>query len=129
MSAPISVLRLYVDASGASHFDDYEIAREFSNFAPPAAPLLTSSIETATGYAVLRLPVGWIGERHPSPKRQILFCLAGTVRVTADIGEPRTVTVGDAWMTEDTRGVGHKTEVVSDVPFDAVVAQLPDAAR
>jgi quercetin dioxygenase-like cupin family protein len=128
MGAPLKVLRLFADASGASCFDSFEIARDLRDFAPPALPLLASDVKTATGYAVLRLPVGWIGDRHPSPKRQILFCLAGKVRITADIGEPRTVAMGEAWMMEDTAGSGHTTEVISDVPFDAVVVQLPDAA-
>jgi hypothetical protein len=37
--------------------------------------------------------------------------------------------MGEAWLMEDTAGGGHHTEVVSDVPFDAVVVQLPDLAR
>jgi hypothetical protein len=127
VSAALKVLRLYANASGASCFDNHEIARELSNFAPPAAPMLASSIETATGFTVLRLPVGWFGERHPSPKRQILFCLAGKVRITPDIGEPRIIAMGEAWLMEDTHGGGHTTEVISDVPFDAVVVQLPNA--
>jgi hypothetical protein len=127
MSAPLSVLRLYANASGESCFDNSEIARELSNFAPPAAPLFASRIEAATGFAALRLPVGWFGERHPTPRRQILFCLAGKVRVTPDIGEPRTVATGEAWLMEDTHGFGHITEVISDVPFDAIVVQLPNA--
>ena len=127
MGDPQNVLWLYADASGASRFDTFEISRELCDFAPPAPPLLASRVETATGYALLRLPVGWYGERHPSPKRQILFCLAGKVRITADIGEPRTIAMGEAWLMEDTHGGGHRTEVISDVPFDAVVVQLPDA--
>ena len=127
MSASVKVLRLYADAAGATSFDDFEIARELTNFAPPAAPFPASAVATATGYTVLRLPVGWSGAKHPSPKRQILFCLAGKVRVTPDIGEPRTVGIGEAWLMEDTFGGGHTTEVISDVPFDAVVVQLPNA--
>jgi len=127
MSAPQKVLHLLADSSGASRFDTFEISRELCDFAPPAPPLLASRVETATGYTVLRLPVGWYGERHPSPKRQILFCLAGKVRITAEIGEPRTVGPGEVWQMDNTHGAGHETEVISDVPFDAVVVQLPDA--
>jgi hypothetical protein len=73
---------------------------------------------------VLRLPIGWIGERHPSPKRQILFCQSGRVRITPDVGNPQTIATGDAWMMEDTERSGHKTEVISGEPFDAVVIQI-----
>jgi len=126
MGAPLKVLRLFVDSSGVSRFDGGEIARELREFAPPAAPLYASSVEAATGFAVLRLPVGWYGEKHPSPKRQILFCLAGAARVVPDVGDPRVVAAGEAWLMEDTHGAGHTTEVISDVPFDAVVVQLPE---
>jgi hypothetical protein len=129
MSAPVKVLRLREDDAGATYFDNFEIARELTNFAPPATPFPASAVVPATGYTLLRLPVGWSGEKHRSPRRQILFCLAGKVRVTPDIGEPRTVSMGEAWLMEDTAGGGHHTEVVSDVPFDAVVVQLPDLAR
>jgi hypothetical protein len=127
VSVPLKVLRVYADASGISRFDDFEIARALRKFAPPAAPLFASEIERATGYAVLHLPVRWFGEKHPTPKRQILFCLAGQARVSVDIGEPRVVGAGEAFLMEDIKGGGHTTEVISDVPFDAVVVQLPEA--
>ena len=125
MNAPLTVLRLYANESGASCFSTYEIQRTLRDFAPPAAPLFASDEEAAFGYTVLRLPAGWIGERHPSPRRQILFCLSGRVRITPDLGEPQIISTGDAWMMEDTKGSGHRTEVISDEPFDAVVVQIP----
>jgi len=127
MGEPLNVLRLYADATGASRFDTQVIARELREFAPPAAALFASTFQAATGFTVLRLPVGWFGERHPSPKRQILFCLAGAARVVPGIGAPSVVESGQAWLMEDTRGGGHTTEVISDVPFDAVVVHLPEA--
>ena len=124
MTIPLSVLRLGADAAGESHFDSFTIERSLQDFAPPAHPLFMSAIEKVSGYAVLHLPVGWGGERHPSPHRQILFCLAGALRVTASDGDSRMVKAGDAWLMEDTRGAGHKSEVVSEEPFDAVVILL-----
>jgi hypothetical protein len=124
MSTSLRVLRTYANAAGESCFNTYEIQRGLRNFAPPAAPLFASEIAEASGYTVLRLPVGWIGERHLSPKRQILFCLSGRVRITPDVGNPQIIAAGDAWMMEDTEGSGHKTEVISEEPFDAVVIQI-----
>jgi quercetin dioxygenase-like cupin family protein len=83
-----------------------------------------SSVEKAAGYAVIRIPVGWIGERHPSPHRQIAFSLSGALKVTASDGTVRTVTAGNVWLMEDTQGRGHESEVASDVPFEAVVILL-----
>jgi hypothetical protein len=126
MSEPMKILRLFANESGQSCFDTFEIKREMRDFAPPAPPLYVSEMESASCYAVLRLPAGWTGERHPSPKRQILFCLAGKVRVTPSVGDPAIVGAGDAWLMEDTIGSGHETGVISEEPFDAVVVQLPD---
>jgi hypothetical protein len=75
------------------------------------------------------LPTGWIGAQNGSPKRQILFCLAAAISVTPGIGEPRTFSTGDAWLMEDTEGMGHKPRVTLDEPFEAVIVQLPDSSR
>ena len=67
MTELLHILRLSEDASGESHFDNLTIARSLQDFVPPAHLLFISTVEKASGYAVLRLPVGWVGERHPSP--------------------------------------------------------------
>ena len=125
MVANVKVQRLRANNSGLSHFDAFEIEREAAAFAPPAQPFPVSKPMPASCFLLLQLPVGWSGERHPTPARQILFCMAGSVRVTPAIGEPVTINTGDAWLMEDTTGAGHETEVVSNVPFEAVVVQLP----
>ncbi len=129
MDASLTVLRLYSTASGASCFGSYAIPRELRDFAPPAAHLYASEKMASASYVLVRLPAGWVGERHRSPRRQILFCLSGQVRITPGVGGPRTLGVGGAWLMEDTEGDGHKTEVISDGPFDAVIIQLPESAH
>ena len=124
MSEILNALRLSEDASGESHFGSFDISRILTDFAPPARPFFVSPIEKASGYVVIRLPVGWVGDPHPSPGRQILFCLSGALKVTAGNGEIRTVKAGDAWLMEDTSGKGHRSEVVSDEPFDAAIVLL-----
>lgn len=126
MTAPMQVLRLYANKSGLSCFETADIQREMREFAPPAAPLYVSTPAPASRYVVLRLPVGWSGERHPSLARQILFCLSRKVRITPGFGDPLIVAVGDAWLMEDTSGLGPETEVILQEPFDAVVVQLPE---
>ena len=126
MSELYEFVLLTEDEAGESHFRTGEIPRALRNFAPPAPPFFVSAMQTASGYVVIRLPVGWVGEAHPSPHRQILFCLAGTLRVTASDGEPRMINTGDAFLMEDTRGKGHRSEVISSEAVEAVIIQLPD---
>jgi hypothetical protein len=120
----LRVYRLTENASGESSFADAELDRSLNAFAPPAVPFYTSAIEEAAGYTAIRIPVGWIGQLHRSPYRQMLFCCAGALKVTATDGSVRTVKAGDAWLMADNHGKGHQSEVVSDVPFDAVIIIL-----
>jgi hypothetical protein len=124
MVAQVKVRRLHADESGLSRFETFAIDREMTMFAPPAQPFPVSKSIPASRFVLLQLPVGWIGEHHPTPARQMLFCLAGSVRVTPGIGEAVTISTGDAWLMEDTAGSGYETEVISQVPFEAVVVQL-----
>lgn len=120
----MEVLRLFADEAGESRFDTYDVSLALQDFAPPAGPLHVSEPEAATRYVLIRLPVGWNGKRHPTPRRQILFCLRGAMRVTASNGDAREVVAGDAWLMADTTGKGHTTEVISEGPVDAVIIQL-----
>ena len=124
MGASVNVIRLSEDASGESHFDGFEIERLLSHFAPPARPFHASSVESAAGYVVISIPAGWVGELHRSPHRQILFCLSGALKITASDGDVRVVEAGGAWLMTDTRGKGHKGEVASGRPFEAVIILL-----
>ena len=69
MPTTYRLLRLNEDGAGESHFDEVEIEQSVSQFAPPALPFLVSATEKASGYATIKIPVGWVGERHPSPHR------------------------------------------------------------
>jgi hypothetical protein len=128
MTTAVKVRRLLANESGLSRFDTFEIEREMTLFAPPAQPFPVSKATPASRFVLLQLPAGWSGERHRTPARQILFCLTGSVRVTPGIGDAATFNPGDAWLMEDTTGSGHKTEVISQDPFEAVVIQLPEDA-
>jgi quercetin dioxygenase-like cupin family protein len=74
---------------------------------------------------IIELPVGWGGiGPHPTPGRHMMFCLAGTFRVTTSSGETRSFAAGDCLLMEDTWGKGHITEVTSDEPIRAVMIRL-----
>jgi hypothetical protein len=127
MSEPhtIQVVRLYADDFGESRFESLTIPMPRKEFAPPAAPLYAAQLQPAQHYVIIELPVGWGGtERHPTPGRHVLFCLAGTFSVTASSGETRSFAAGDCLLMEDTSGKGHVTEVTSNVLVKAVMIRL-----
>ena len=117
-------VHLTADHDGVSRFGDVEIPLEMSDFAPPAPQLLQSASEPVRHLLYLTLPVGWFGDQHPSPRRQVAFCLGGRLRVTAGDGEVREVEPGGIWRMEDTTGPGHVTEVIGDEPARLAIVQL-----
>ena len=86
--------------------------------------MLSSEPETCTNIRYLVLPVGWGGARHPSPRRQLAFCLSGRLRVEAGVGEVREFGVGAIWRMEDVSGEGHTTTVLGDEDVKLAIVQL-----
>jgi hypothetical protein len=122
-TSAVSLLRLYADDDGDTRFGTAKIALTLQDFAPPAAPFNVSDGQGATRFVVIRLPAGWIGEPHPSPRPQVLFCLAGRLKITCSTGETATIETGMGLIMSDVNGKGHKTEVISPMPVDAVIIQ------
>ena len=58
----IKFVRLYADAAGESHFADVEEPLARTDFAPPAAPLHLSALQTATQVGFFGAPAGWVGQ-------------------------------------------------------------------
>jgi hypothetical protein len=110
----IDYLRIYSDADGCSHFEIKMVELETKDYAPPAPPLNTSSLESADNSLFLELPVGWYGEWHPTPVRQWLILMSGECEFEAGDGERAIRTAGDVVMLDDTRGKGHQTRVIGN---------------
>lgn len=116
--------RLYADENGLSHFADGEIALAEIQYTPPAPPFMLSEPEGAEAVALTEIPAGWVGDWHPSPKRQWWFQLAGEIEVEVGDGEKRRFVAGSIVRVEDTHGRGHITRVVGSGPVRAVYVHL-----
>jgi len=115
--------KLFSDAAGESHWQEVDVVLQERKFAPPAEDIDISEPEAVTQMMFLRLKSGWNEPIHPTPVRQKLICLAGSVRVTASDGEMRDIGCGDVWHMEDKHGKGHHTMVTSDNDFLSVIVQ------
>lgn len=120
----IKYVRLYADAQGKSHLQNLEIELHPTDFAPPAPILDFSAIEPATGCGFARLPPNWVGDWHPSPKRQWAFCLAGAMEYEVSGGETYRAGPGSVMLLEDISGQGHRSRIVSDDVAVMAVVQL-----
>jgi len=107
-------MRVYSDDDGDSHFSEEEMPFTLTDFAPPAPGISVSKVTRAESVAVIFSPVGWYGEWHPAPRRQLMFCLGGELEVEVSDGEIRRIGPGAVTLVEDTTGQGHISRVVGD---------------
>ena len=111
MVIPLAYLRIFVDDTGRSHFEECTLPLQTRDFAPPTTPLEVSELIPADGFAALRFAPGWSGPWHPSPYRQWIFLLSGSITVTVGDGTERTLAAGDIVLLEDMGTRGHLTRV------------------
>ena len=117
--------RLYSDSDGTSRVQrNLEIQLTTRDFVPPAPPIEVSALEPASTYAFLIVPAGFIGDWHPSPKRQWIFYLQGEMEYEAGDCSKWRVGPGSYMLTEDTTGQGHRSRVVSQTSALLVAVQL-----
>ncbi len=119
-------VRVYADADGESHMDDVEIAFTSVDYAPPAPPIDVSAFAPATAYGFLSSPLGWYGDWHPTPHRQVFFYLAGEIEAETSAGEVRRYGPGSITLVEDTTGRGHRSRVIGTEDVLLAVVRLPD---
>lgn len=105
---------IYADKDGESHFDDVEVELSSKDYAPPASPLEVSDAIEAQRVVFVGGASGWEGDWHPSPKRQFVFVLTGTVEVRVGDGEVRSFGPGSAFLLADTAGRGHFSRIKSE---------------
>jgi hypothetical protein len=124
LSCRMKMLRLYSNEEGESQFDFVDFTMTLHDDSPPAIPHYFSEPEDAKGWVYVRCPVDWDGKLHPAPRRQIIICTGGTMRITSSLGIERDLSPGSAVLLEDTKGKGHTSTVTSQVPFEAIIVRL-----
>jgi len=118
--------RIYSDENGVSHFEDLEAHFRSVDFAPPAPPLDISEFGSAENCFILRGAVGWVGDWHPAPFRQLHIYLSGEVEVETSDGEIRRIGAGGVTLVEDTSGKGHRSRVVGSSDVLIAVVKFAD---
>ena len=100
-----TVLRLYADEKGESHFEvhalDFEVAGS-----------LRFSGGAASRYSIREVPPGWKREWGPTARPTLAVYLSGEGRVEASDGELVRVGPGVMLLAEDTTGVAIMSRIV-----------------
>ena len=124
----IRCVRLFTDAAGESRFDEVEVSLAPTDFAPPAPPMDLSAPVPASQFVFLQVPPGWVGDTHPSRRRQLGIVLSGSIEVTGAAREQRVFGPGGFFLMEDTTGGGHATRVVGNEDLRMAITALPAPA-
>ncbi len=118
------IVHLYADRQGESHFTDMDHDQTEVGYAPPAPPFLMSQTYPASAVVLATLPVGWWGDWHPTPVRQLFLQHSGVLDVAVSDGESRRMEAGAVVLLEDVIGKGHTTRVVGDEPVECTFVRL-----
>lgn len=122
----VSLLRIYADAAGDSHFEDRELRFDEADFVPPAPPVLLTPPFAATGCVIEQVHPGWQGDWHPAPQRVLAVYLSGAGEIDASDGETRALVPGTILLAEDTSGRGHVTRVIGDSTMHVLIVLLEE---
>ena len=113
MSTSLVYVRLFSDAEGNSHIEQgLTLQLEPTNFVPPAPAIHVSPLQPAAAFAFLSVPTGYLGDWHPSPKRQWILFMSGRMEFEASDGTRYLGVPGSRVLLEDTSGRGHRSRVI-----------------
>ena len=105
----MTIIRLYADEKGESHFEDIEV-----EFEAPTPSGRVSARKPATGIIFREVPASDDLDWHPAPRRQYIINLDAGVQLTASDGESRRVKAGEVVLVEDTWGKGHLSKAIDN---------------
>lgn len=125
MSISFAYVRLFADAEGNSQVEqELALQLEPTNFVPPAPAIHVSQLQPAAAYAFLSVPAGYVGDWHPSPKRQWVFFLSGQMEFEVSGGARYLGVPGSKVLLEDTTRRGHRSRVIDAAAAVMAAVQL-----
>lgn len=124
---PIPYVRVFADGNGEPHFEDCLLELEQVDYAPPAPPLLVSSLNPGVGVVFMSCESGWSSGWRPGPRRQWMFWLSGATTIEVSDGEVRTIAAGTILLSEDTTGRGHHFWDAEQGTVIIAIVPIPDA--
>ncbi len=116
--------RIDADDSGESRLAVVDTDFSGTAHTPPAPPVDVAAPVEVTKHVMMRVPMGWKGDLHRAPRRQLLVMLSGGISVEASSGPSLDLGPGDLLLLEDTVGKGHRTENTGDEPAFLMMVHL-----
>jgi hypothetical protein len=103
--------RVYASPDGETHFQDVAVPMAPAVYLPGIPLVDVAAPHLVTALTFSRLEVGYTSDWHPTPRRQFVLILAGSVELRVTDGAARRFGPGDILLVEDTAGTGkgHQT--------------------
>lgn len=115
-----SLVRVYCDEKGDSHFEDVSIKLHDSGLIGK----LSAKVKTKDlVFREVEPTYDW--DYHCAPKRQYIILLDGEIEIETSLGDKRTFKGGDILLMEDTKGKGHKTRNLRPEARRSIFITLP----
>jgi hypothetical protein len=123
----LAYVRLYVDASGVSHFADEQLVLTPAGAGGSVEErLFVNRLGDLKGVMFARLKAGSNEDWHVAPRRQFMLCVRGIVEITAADGQKRRMTPGQFMLLEDLSGRGHRTHALGNEDHVALALPVPE---
>jgi hypothetical protein len=119
-------VRIYTTDTGASAFEDVDVAIAERRIADDMPPLRVSTpfpVSSLTFVEQLAGMPNW--EPHVAPRRQWVMAVRGRLAITVSTGEQREFGPGEPILVEDTEGHGHVSTPLTD---DCAFVMIPISA-
>lgn len=111
---------LYADSEGVTHFKDQYLSWSDSGDGFSSTPLMDAK---QIGFFMIH--AGKNFDWHPTPRKQFVMVLDGTMEVEAGDGEKREFEPGSILLVTDIKGRGHRTNNPGKKPITIVWVPLP----
>ena len=116
----MSLVRVYSDENGDSHFQDVEVPLKDSGMVGKL------SDEVKVKSLIFREVVpSYDWDFHCAPQRQYIILLDGEIEIETSLGEKRKFYGGDVLLVEDITGKGHRTRNLRDAVRKSLFITLP----
>ena len=115
-----TITRIYSDADGDTHFEDYKIPLN------DAGPIGLLSDPLKVEEVIFReVEPTYDYDFHNAPQKQYLVLLDGEIEIETSKGEIRKFKAGEILLLEDTTGKGHKTKNLFPIKRKSIFITLP----
>ncbi len=127
---PPEYYRIYTDTRakwgwyGETHFDRVRVEQNPVN-AASITSLRCSGADPASEFLFCSLKPGWASDWQPSPARQFMVLLHGSMEMEASDAEVKRLQTGDIILLEDTWGKGHRVRNNGETVLHLFIVQLP----